>query len=140
MIEHIGTPEPLIIAVVVHLIDDPRRREDLGTFSCALRLLRCRLVYSRLNVAGIKPQQHALSHLRIISVSGTVASITVRCEQYIFPCGLILQQTHYKPSDRISIQFYQFFQRNTPHLAKPGVMPAYLINAVLYYVKYLGRR
>ena len=132
--------EPFRIAVVVHLIDDPRRREDLSTFSGALRLLRCRLVYSRLNVTGIKPQQHTLGHLRIISISCTVISVAVRCKHDVFPCGLILQKPTHQPSYRISIQFYQFFQKNTPHLDKPGVMPAYLINAVLYYVKYLGRR
>ena len=35
MIEYVGTAEPLRVAVIIHQIDDPRRREHLGAFSSA---------------------------------------------------------------------------------------------------------
>ena len=52
----------------------------------------------------------------IIRVFRTECGVTIRSPDDVLLRGLILQQPPYQPSDRISIQFYQLFQRNTPHL------------------------
>ena len=105
--------EPILIAVIVHTIAQPRRSEHLRFLSCPLRLSLQRLLNPRTNNIGT-PQQRIRIHLHLVGESFTKLLIGIRSPDDIPFCRFICKQQVQHICDRVTADIYQFFQCEAP--------------------------
>lgn len=107
-VEYIGSAKPLLVAVVVHFVDYPRRGKHLGFLPCAGKLLLRRLFHTGLDFDFHIAQQLVYGDLRRFREIGTVFQVGVRGKDNVLLCGFILKQAVEDRRNRIGLKINQF--------------------------------